>query len=274
MKTESTSTNSIQEANSTLQETWNQHWKSIRFKVPKLDANSYHMVDAIQKLTRSQTPKTPKILEAGSGPGVASLELSREGAQITLLDLTQPPLLIGKEHFKNSNQSVTCIQGSLFSIPLESDSYDIVFNAGTLEHFSADLQRLALMEMTRVAKPNGWVITFNGYARSLFYRLGKFLLEKTGRWTYGKETPVLTFKDFSTPEMKLITEQHFGFNGLIVEGFKLLGMEPVSVLARKIYFSAPKFLTRSSDRILSLLFGGYLLMSAFRKTDSLTPKAE
>jgi ubiquinone/menaquinone biosynthesis C-methylase UbiE len=182
------------------------------------------------------------------------------------LDFTRQALQLGQASFKQSAQQARYIEGSMFSLPLKSNCYDIVFNSGTLEHFSPELQRQALVEMARVAKPNGWVITFNGYARSIFYRLGKFLLEKSGGWTYGEEFPIYSLVRMSSRQMRLMVERHLGFNGLVIEGFKLLGMEPLTRLLRTIYFRIPTPLTYASDRILSSLFGGYLLMSAFRKT--------
>lgn len=46
--------------------------------------------------------------------------------------------------------------------------------------------------MAHVTKKGGLIITYNPYAKAVFYRVGKWLGEKKGKWEFGPEYPVLT----------------------------------------------------------------------------------
>ncbi len=247
-----------------VKKVWEEHWDHLRFAVPDREINSYHVFRELKRFLPFL--KDLEILEAGSGTGNTSLELWRCGAKVTLLDITCQALEIGRQGFVKGGGKTHFIQGSVFSIPAREGSYDVVFNSGLLEHFDPGLQEKALLEMMRVCKTGGWVITMNGYAKSIFYRLGKFALERTGRWTYGKETPVESLAHFAQDRLQFVGEHHFGFNGILIEGFKLVGMEPATKFLRRVYFTVPEWLTKTIDRFLSAAFGGYIIMSIFKKT--------
>lgn len=260
----STATKEDSTSESQVKKVWEEHWDHLGFSIPDRETNSYHVFRELKRFLPSLNDL--KILEAGSGTGNTSLELWRCGAKVTLLDITRQALEIGREGFAKGGGKTHFIQGSVFSIPAKEESYDIVFNSGLLEHFESDLQGKALLEMVRVCKSGGWVISMNGYAKSVFYRLGKFALEKTGRWTYGKETPVESLAPFAQGRLEFVGEHDFGLNGILIEGFKLIKMEPATKFLRRIYFAVPEPVTKAVDRLLSAVFGGYIIMSVFKKT--------
>jgi ubiquinone/menaquinone biosynthesis C-methylase UbiE len=97
------------------------------------------------------------LLEAGCGYGVTSL-LVGEDAQRTLLDLEPKAIEIAKEIFKVVGHRATFVVGDLFRMGFQDNSFDVVFNAGVLEHFNFKERVAALSEMVRITKPGGKII--------------------------------------------------------------------------------------------------------------------
>ncbi|MBI5491859.1 MAG: class I SAM-dependent methyltransferase [Deltaproteobacteria bacterium] len=158
-------------------------------------------------------PTGLSMLEAGCGTSNIAVVMAGEKARCFQFDISDTALEISKETFRKVSLEACLIKGDLFRMPFEDASFDIVWNVGVLEHFPKDLQDSALREMVRVCRPKGRVVTFNPYARGYIYRAGKWLAEKTGRWTIGYEVPVKTLR----PNLKRIDpalkvhEYSFGF---------------------------------------------------------------
>ncbi|NLI91927.1 MAG: class I SAM-dependent methyltransferase [Peptococcaceae bacterium] len=134
-----------------------------------------------------------KILEAGSGSGRISLRLALEGAEVTLLDYSPKALEISRNHFNKYKIQAFFINADLTEkLPFEDNSFDVVWNAGVMEHFNRQEQLDITREFKRISRE---FHTFNPFAGSFFYRLGKWTAEKNGVWGYGKEFPVQSMKD-------------------------------------------------------------------------------
>jgi hypothetical protein len=127
--------------------------------------------------------------------------------------------------------------------------------------------------------PKGLVLLLTPYAGSVFYRFGKWILEKLGSFPYGREIPVHTLKPILPDTMELaLKERSVGFVILIFNAPKALSNAP---LVGRLFFLLNQLLnplwcsmlrvpvTRSVvffvDRILSRIFGGYLLLSVCKK---------
>ena len=174
-----------------VQQTFQLIWsKADPTQAAKLDS----MCEDIAAVLFSVLPEGQRIsiLEAGSGTGRISALLAKASHDVTLLDTSREALAISRRVFHLSGQSFKAIQGSMFRIPVPDETYDLVWNAGVLEHFYFDEQVEALREVTRVLKPHGLLVTLNPSARGWIYRLGKFIAEKRGSWAYGQEFPVKT----------------------------------------------------------------------------------
>ena len=141
--------------------------------------------DTCEDILRLLEQEFPRIggasfLEVGSGSGRISVVLARRGAHVTLLDNSETAISISKELFSRHGQEATFVLDSAFDMPLPDNSFDVVWNAGVLEHFLFDDQVRMLQEMLRVLKPEGTLMTFNPSHDGRIYRLGKFLRERTG----------------------------------------------------------------------------------------------
>jgi SAM-dependent methyltransferase len=133
-----------------------------------------------------------QVLETGCGSGGVTLELAKRGAHATLLDISAASIRVGAKRFARADTRGVFVQGDLFALPFRDDSFDCVWNAGVIEHFLLDQQRLALSEMVRVCRPGGRVVVLVPSRRAAIYRLGKMVGERRGEWAPGYEVPMET----------------------------------------------------------------------------------
>lgn len=98
-----------------------------------------------------------KILEPGSGSGIAGCLFALMGAEVTLLDNDESAIIEAKNHAANMGieSNIRYVNADIFNIPLENE-FDLVWNDGVIEHF--DKPELVARKMKEMAKPNGKVI--------------------------------------------------------------------------------------------------------------------
>lgn len=104
-----------------------------------------------------QKQKKPRILEAGSGSGKASILLGKN-IDRTLLDISTKALEFAKlEAEKFKARGITYVQGNIFSMPFKNDTFDLAWNIGVIEHYSKKSALKAIIEMVRVTKNKGYI---------------------------------------------------------------------------------------------------------------------
>ena len=218
------------------------------------------------------------ILEAGSGTGRISLRLARKGAAVSLLDNSARAINFSKWLFEKSSEKPNIVCASIDAMPYVSNTFDVVWNAGVVEHFVGKEQEKILSEMIRVCKSGGLIITINPYAKSILHSFGRFIIEKLGRYPFGDEVPVTTLKDKSDAlgcELKK-DEYSIGFIALWVGMFKRLTLLPLGKIFKLPLLAFNKTfcwvdssflgkILRRTDLFTSRLFGGYLLVTVFKK---------
>jgi len=221
--------------------------------------------------------KSKKIAELGSGSGRISKRMSKDGGQVTLVDLQKDVLCRSKKQFLDNKVSGNFIAGDLSNIPIKEGEFDIAWNAGVLEHFAGDQLKAAVREMARICKAGGLVITMNPYRGSILHNIGTRFLMKRSVYPFADEQPIRTLKDISSElglELKK-REYSSGFILLFVGMFKRLSLFPSARRASlRLFWAASDLMClldrsfigpaiRFIDRILSNIFGGYLLISIF-----------
>jgi SAM-dependent methyltransferase len=132
------------------------------------------------------------LLEAGCGHARLSAELSLAGRTIELCDFSQDILDRAAALFQRSSLPVPRLTLADITRPLPwpDDSVDWVWSSGVLEHWTDEELAPILKEMRRISRKG--VISLVPNARSVFYRLGKHLMEDEGLWPYGRELPKAT----------------------------------------------------------------------------------
>ena len=187
------------------------------------------------------------VLEAGCGFGLTSY-LVGEGARRFLLDLDPRAIRHARSLFSAGGQAARFLVADLFRLPFEDCAFEVVFNAGVVEHFPFAARREALLEMIRVAKVGGTIIIAFPNHYSLPYRYSYLYRKKHGTWAYPDEESIFDFK-----------EEAAGIGSVVP-----LGRETV---AMKTSFH---FLSRCQRLMFKFrnLFGryeGYLTIVAFQK---------
>ena len=102
-----------------------------------------------------------RIADIACGGGASSYHLSAlyPSAHYTLLDLNEAAVSLARKSTEHLH--ATCIVSDIYSLPLESDTFDLVICWQTLSWL--DEAERALRELIRICKPGGRI-----YASSLF----------------------------------------------------------------------------------------------------------
>jgi len=241
--------------------TWRQYWIKHQGDLKQPDALS-PIFHELKRIVKSFEGK--KILEAGSGIGEISIDVCAEGAQTYLLDISLDALVMSKKFISDRNGSAMYINGNIFHLPFATDTFDVVWNAGVVEHFRFDDQVAILKEFRRVVRQDGLVITFNPFAGAKLYRWGKRVAEERGTWEFGEEYPVQTMKQIAeSAGLVLVQEYPFLF------ARQLTFLKHVSPLVFRLYKTAYILSGGKYNPLWQKHYGGYLLASIMRKQTAL-----
>lgn len=246
---------------------WQDHW-AHRKKLASWDYLSQIIFDI---LTFTAPREELRILEAGSGTGRISLRLAQNGADVTLVDISEAAQEISKSIFQSVGASGSFFRCSVMEMPFKDEEFDIVWNAGLLEHFEPHEQTSIVKEMARVCREEGLVIMFNPTGTALFFKIGLAISNLFKTWPYGYEAPISTVKNIVAPiDMDIVMEYKSGFFVLFVEGFRFIpGFTWVTTILRKLFISihcsSLGGAMKRLDNFLARSLGGYLLVSVLRK---------
>ncbi len=110
-----------------------------------------------------------RILELGCGAGEMSVFLSKQGAQVTGIDMG-PSLIAAARTLARLNEA-DCVfqQCNVVSLPLESETYDVVIGLHILHHLSQSDVLSAVQESSRVLKRNGIAVFVEPIENSKFF---------------------------------------------------------------------------------------------------------
>jgi 2-polyprenyl-3-methyl-5-hydroxy-6-metoxy-1,4-benzoquinol methylase len=241
-----------------VRKTWRALWARPENKKVVFNSMSKAILAQLLRNFGTTDLKGIKILKSGSGGGVISAELAALGAEVYLLDISVDALEVSRAYFRKRGLRANYIQGDLHKLPFNRTSFDVVWNAGVLEHFLGDSRSMAVKGLGQLVKPKGFFISLNPSEDACFYMIGKEAAERTGKWPFGPEFPVKSLKD----ECKAAT-------GLeVVTEYSICFRESLFFLT---YYS--KWLKRAlklillpfPERLMLKVFGGYLLITVARK---------
>jgi ubiquinone/menaquinone biosynthesis C-methylase UbiE len=100
-----------------------------------------------------------RVLDAGSGTGIYTLELAHRGARVVALDVSREMIRVGKRKLGKRTHHVL---GSIEQLPFKEQAFDCVVSVLAL-CFTADPGR-AVAEMNRVSKGKVVVAVFNSWS--------------------------------------------------------------------------------------------------------------
>ncbi len=116
----------------------------------------FYIHACLEALAKGCPPEELKILDVGAGTGRYSVPLSREGYQVTAVELVRHNL--GRLKKKTSN--VQAYQGNALNLKrFSDDSFDLTLLFGPMYHLHAKEEKLqALREAKRVTRPGGRIL--------------------------------------------------------------------------------------------------------------------
>lgn len=131
--------------------------------------NSFEKLNLIPHI---KSAKGKKVLDAGAGTGRLSVKLINAGADVTALDISTEMLAV----LKSKKDDIEIVEGELEDMPLEDETFDMVFSSLALVH----LKKIEpfLDECYRVLKDDGKLVLVN-----VHYRKPMVLKDEKGKYT-------------------------------------------------------------------------------------------
>lgn len=148
---------------------WDNFWKKEKSSFSKSIVNftrKHFFSKMIAKQLKDYKNKT--VLEAGSGSCESLIRIIKKAKKVIGLDNSKSAINLGYQNFKKAHireEKYQLILGDVFNIPFPENSFDIVFNAGVIEHFNSIKP---IKEMLRVTREGGKTVILVPAKNSLF----------------------------------------------------------------------------------------------------------
>jgi ubiquinone/menaquinone biosynthesis C-methylase UbiE len=189
-----------------------------------------------------------KIVEVGCESGITSLILSDKFDK-TLLDLNPLSIELAKKLFTHYDKTADFIIADMYDMPFANESYDIVFNAGVIEHFTRKEIIDALREYKRILKKDGIIFIGIPNQFSFPYKSAQIVRRVFRKWQFPHEYCYYNLKR----EIKTA--------GLVLENREVLSKE--SIYDWWNFAPAVKSFLKKSDKLFK--WQGYLTLLTIRK---------
>ena len=111
---------------------------------------------------------TDKILDVGCGPGTITYDLGTYVPQGSVIGVEPTKEIIDEASSKGAENGIKNVKfelGSVYKLPYEDDTFDIVHSHQVIIHLKDRVD--AIKEMKRVTKPNGYVCCKDGDLESI-----------------------------------------------------------------------------------------------------------
>jgi ubiquinone/menaquinone biosynthesis C-methylase UbiE len=183
---------------------WDDFWASSQ-ELREIYANDDRIAENLEAIVDL---KGLKVLEVGAGTGRDADAVAGLGAEVWTLDYSEEALRLMGD---NLNSPIQIVCGDALALPLASETFDVVFHQGLLEHFRNP--EVLLEENHRVLKKGGYILV-DVPQRFHYYTFAKHVLMFFDKWFAGWET------EFSPKELAATIEA-IGFDILALYGRNL-----------------------------------------------------
>lgn len=141
-----------------------------------------------EQVLLDETADAVSTADLGCGRGEHSAVLARAGRDTILVDWSAQNLSFCRGMYEALGLSGRFCQADITRpLPLAAGSVDVVFSCGVFEYFNAQQIDAIMVEAFRIARKRVIIMVPN--ARAIAYRLGKWYLERKGKWEWGGEVP-------------------------------------------------------------------------------------
>jgi GT2 family glycosyltransferase/SAM-dependent methyltransferase len=164
---------------------WDAYYDSLPLNEEDESTRQFN-VEFVERVS-ALLPPGSKTLEAGCGAGWQSLALARSGRfDVSLLDFSPKALDYSRRVFAREGLTATALQGDIRASG--SAEYDLVFNAGVLEHYTFEEQSALLRAMA--SRSRRYVLVLVPNALCYWYWLWRIQKMAAGDWPFGNEVPL------------------------------------------------------------------------------------
>jgi GT2 family glycosyltransferase/SAM-dependent methyltransferase len=165
-----------------------------------------------------------EVLEAGCGGGWQSVALARTGRfDVSVLDFSPKALEYSRRIFERERLSAQFLEADIRDHG--DPAFDLVFNAGVLEHYT--LQEQAALLRGMASRSRRYVLILVPNALCYWYWLWRIHKAASGDWPFGKEVPLSDLSEaFQEAGLHFCGQAFLGqaWSEAFIEG--LPGMDP------------------------------------------------
>ena len=155
-----------------------------------------------------------RAVDLGCGTGILLHHLSRRYGRVAGLDLS-PEMLSGYDRADSAEEAtVSLLCGDMTSLPIESESFDVVLCRSALHHMDDEVA--VLSEMCRILRPGGSLIVGEPANDFPLFRLARWWVKR--RPSFGKihtidraYTRAQLRELFDKAGLEVVRERRFGF---------------------------------------------------------------
>ena len=202
----------------------NKHYEALgNLKDDKVTALDYNLRNLEIETAKRYINHETRLLDVGSGPGIACFEYAKISQYVTGCDYSQSMVRFAnetlQEKYKNLAQNITFENVSALELPYDDKYYDIITSHRVLiAILSWEDQKKALSEIIRCLKPGGLYIMFEACKEGLdllnYYRR-MFSLDVISEGGCGEYDRLLFSEEILFPFMnknfcELLHTHHFG----------------------------------------------------------------
>ena len=171
---------------------------------PRIEDFNGELVAAIQAIL----PAGSRIAELGCGAATHSIALAQTGRyHLTCVDFSTNALEAAQRSFECHGLQAEFRQENVFENG--ERQFDLVFNAGVLEHYTLDEQAAFLQGMA--SRSRQYVLAIIPNSLCYWYWIWRLRVSSAGQWPYGKEVPRCQWQDvFAGAGLDFMGQRFFG----------------------------------------------------------------
>jgi GT2 family glycosyltransferase/glycosyltransferase involved in cell wall biosynthesis/SAM-dependent methyltransferase len=164
---------------------WNRYYQSLPLGAE--DAATREFNAELAERVIELLPGGGDVLEAGCGGAWQSLALARTGRfRVAAMDFSEAALAYARRLFEREGVASELVLGDVFESG--KPEFDLVFNAGVLEHYTLEQQAAFLRGMA--SRSRRYVLALVPNASCYWYWLWRIHHAAWGNWSFGKEVPL------------------------------------------------------------------------------------